>query len=86
MEGDEFRERGILQPLYTRIPLNTEVHISNTTFTGKEMVDYVTDYLENIRNRKVFPSVTPGKYNNMLHQFNRHVVGSLRFGKHDGKN
>ena len=26
------------------------------------MVDYITDYLENIRNRKVFPSVTPGKY------------------------
>ena len=26
------------------------------------MVDYITDYLENIRNRKVFPPVTPGKY------------------------
>ena len=44
------------------IPLNTEVCIANTVFTGKEMVDYITDYLENIRNRKVFPSVTPGKY------------------------
>ena len=44
------------------IPLNTEVYIANTVFTGKEMVDYITDYLENIRNRKVFPSVTPGKY------------------------
>lgn len=30
------------------------------------MVDYVTDYLENVRNRKVFPSVTPGKYDNVI--------------------
>ncbi|KAL4219037.1 hypothetical protein ACF0H5_021620 [Mactra antiquata] len=27
---------------------------------GKEMVDFVADYLENIRDRRVFPSVQPG--------------------------
>ena len=29
-------------------------------FTGKEMVDYIADYLENIRNRRVLPNVSPG--------------------------
>ena len=28
--------------------------------TGKEMVDYIADYLENIRDRRVFPDVKPG--------------------------
>lgn len=27
---------------------------------GKQMVDYVADYLENIRDRRAFPSVEPG--------------------------
>lgn len=27
---------------------------------GKEMVDYIADYLENIRNRRVYPDVKPG--------------------------
>ena len=27
---------------------------------GKEMIDYVADYLENIRDRRVFPEVQPG--------------------------
>jgi aromatic-L-amino-acid decarboxylase len=27
---------------------------------GKEMVDYVADYLENIRDRRPFPDVSPG--------------------------
>jgi histidine decarboxylase len=29
-------------------------------FIGKEMVDYIADYLENIRDRRVFPDVSPG--------------------------
>jgi len=29
-------------------------------FVGKEMVDYIADYLENIRDRRVFPDVQPG--------------------------
>lgn len=28
--------------------------------SGKEMVDYIADYLENIRSRRVFPNVQPG--------------------------
>jgi hypothetical protein len=28
--------------------------------TGKEMVDYIADYLEHIRERRVYPSVAPG--------------------------
>jgi len=27
---------------------------------GKEMIDFVADYLENIRDRRVFPEVSPG--------------------------
>ncbi|XP_051158374.1 histidine decarboxylase [Leptopilina boulardi] len=33
---------------------------------GKEMVDYIADYLENIRSRKVYPMVSPGYLRNML--------------------
>jgi hypothetical protein len=28
--------------------------------TGKEMVDYIADYLEHIRERRVYPAVAPG--------------------------
>ena len=27
---------------------------------GKEMVDYIADYLETVRERRVFPDVRPG--------------------------
>ncbi|XP_026471978.1 histidine decarboxylase-like [Ctenocephalides felis] len=33
---------------------------------GKEMVDYIADYLENIRDRKVFPAVKPGYLRSMM--------------------
>lgn len=33
---------------------------------GKEMVDYIADYLENIRDRRVFPNVQPGYMRNLL--------------------
>ncbi|XP_037948641.1 histidine decarboxylase-like [Teleopsis dalmanni] len=33
---------------------------------GKEMVDYIADYLENIRDRRVFPDVKPGYMRSML--------------------
>jgi hypothetical protein len=33
---------------------------------GKEMVDYIADYLENIRDRRVFPDVKPGYMREML--------------------
>lgn len=31
-----------------------------TVFAGKEMVDYIANYLEGIRDRRVFPDVRPG--------------------------
>ena len=34
--------------------------------SGKEMVDYIADYLENIRERRVFPDVKPGYLREML--------------------
>ena len=34
--------------------------------TGKEMVDYIADYLENIRSRRVFPDVKPGYMRELL--------------------
>ncbi|XP_004537427.1 histidine decarboxylase [Ceratitis capitata] len=36
---------------------------------GKEMVDYIADYLENIRDRRVFPDVKPGYMHNLLPEF-----------------
>ncbi|XP_055680008.1 histidine decarboxylase isoform X2 [Lutzomyia longipalpis] len=33
---------------------------------GKEMVDYIADYLQNIRERRVFPNVKPGYMRNLL--------------------
>ncbi|XP_044738335.1 histidine decarboxylase isoform X2 [Chrysoperla carnea] len=33
---------------------------------GKEMVDYIADYLENIRDRDVFPSVKPGYLSKLI--------------------
>lgn len=33
---------------------------------GKEMVDYIADYLENIRDRQVFPNVKPGYMRNLV--------------------
>lgn len=35
-------------------------------FSGKEMVDYIADYLENIRDRRVFPNVKPGYMRNLI--------------------
>ncbi|XP_034173277.1 histidine decarboxylase [Osmia lignaria lignaria] len=33
---------------------------------GKEVVDYIADYLENIRSRRVYPAVSPGYLRNIL--------------------
>ena len=33
---------------------------------GKEMVDFMADYLENIRNRPVLPSVEPGYLHKLI--------------------
>lgn len=33
---------------------------------GKEVVDYIADYLEHIRERRVFPDVTPGYIRELL--------------------
>ena len=33
---------------------------------GKEMVDYVADYLENIKQRPVFPTVEPGYLHHLI--------------------
>ena len=33
---------------------------------GKEMVDYIADYLENIHSRRVIPEVQPGYLREML--------------------
>ena len=33
---------------------------------GKEMVDYIADYMENIQGRRVLPEVSPGYLREML--------------------
>lgn len=35
-------------------------------FKGKETVDYIADYLRDIRNRRVFPDVVPGYIRELL--------------------
>lgn len=42
------------------------VPFSTHTFTGKEMVDYIADYLSNIRSRRTFPNVEPGYMRNLI--------------------
>lgn len=37
-----------------------QVHSISVLLTGKEMVDYIADYLEHIRERRVYPAVAPG--------------------------
>jgi hypothetical protein len=34
--------------------------------TGKELVDYIADYLQTIRKRRVFPDVKPGYIRDLL--------------------
>lgn len=45
---------------------NEIVLISFACYAGKEMVDYIADYLENIRDRRVFPNVKPGYMRNLM--------------------
>jgi len=55
-EGDSTKnkqERGIMEAAEYRVK-------------GKEMVDYIADYLENIRERRVFPDVKPGYLRELL--------------------
>ncbi|KAJ6642856.1 Histidine decarboxylase [Pseudolycoriella hygida] len=42
------------------------MNIEEYRMRGKEMVDYIADYLENIRDRRVFPNVKPGYMRNLL--------------------
>jgi len=34
--------------------------LKRSSGAGKEMVDFIADYMENIRSRRVFPDVSPG--------------------------
>lgn len=42
------------------------IHFLLYSSPGKEMVDYIADYLENIRDRRVFPDVQPGYMRNLV--------------------
>lgn len=54
MDAEEFRQRGMHF-------LNCKVHwLLLKTCLGREMVDFIADYLTDIRTRRVFPSVKPG--------------------------
>lgn len=47
----------------TSNPLKIPIYCFTNLFVlhiGKEMVDYIADYLENIRDRRVYPNVKPG--------------------------
>lgn len=75
MDFNEYRRRGecsvaikpvgiplLVHSLSNKFPITV---VYNKSFRyanclGKEMVDYIADYLENIRDRRVFPNVQPG--------------------------
>ena len=44
----------------TTITLSLSPLICFSFFPGKQMVDYIANYLQNIRQRRVFPNVSPG--------------------------
>lgn len=41
-------------------------HFGWFVFAGKEMVDYIADYLQNIRERRVLPDVQPGYMRSLI--------------------
>jgi hypothetical protein len=54
MDADEFRQRGLLLNKKFRLRKKLNYHL------GKEMVDFIADYLTNVRTRRVYPNVKPG--------------------------
>lgn len=64
MNFEEYRKHGKLQVLFTFCISHVLSTFSH--FPGKEMVDYIADYLENIRSRRVYPMVSPGYLRSML--------------------
>ncbi|KAK2587138.1 hypothetical protein KPH14_002896 [Odynerus spinipes] len=63
-EGRAWKEgfRSTSESPKTRVTMNLEEYRKH----GKEMVDYIADYLENIRSRRVYPAVSPGYLKNVL--------------------
>jgi hypothetical protein len=57
MDADEFRQRGM--------KLNIKILLKKFHL-GKEMVDFIADYLTNVRTRRVFPDVKPGYMRPMI--------------------
>ena len=55
--GDTFLMTQILQANVVN-NCNHDDYFEKLLITGKEMVDYIADYLENIRDRRVFPEVS----------------------------
>ncbi|KAL4692339.1 hypothetical protein H8959_016149 [Pygathrix nigripes] len=56
MEPEEYRERGERQASLALFPAAT----SAGTAAGREMVDYICQYLSTVRERRVTPDVQPG--------------------------
>jgi Pyridoxal-dependent decarboxylase conserved domain. len=54
---NNFRKCIILSKNYG---LEYQIQATIYMLTGKEMVDYIADYLEHIRERRVYPAVAPG--------------------------
>jgi hypothetical protein len=46
--------------------LNPTTLIKKTKNKGKDLVDYIANYLKNIRERRVFPDVKPGYLKNLV--------------------
>lgn len=65
MNLDEYRIKGFSKILFY-IENKNYFFLKISVFKGKETVDYIADYLKNIRNRRVFPDVIPGYIRELL--------------------
>lgn len=61
MDAEEFRKRG-----FSFNKKRIIVEVVCFFFRGREMVDFIADYLTNIRSRRVFPNVKPGYMRPMI--------------------
>lgn len=62
--------RSVCKPVFRKISHSispgVKMDVAEFRKRGKEMVDYIADYLENIEKRKVYPDVEPGYLRSLI--------------------
>jgi hypothetical protein len=60
MDFDEYQKAGTFSHVFIVLIKNFN------NYKGKDVIDYITNYLKTIRDRRVFPDVEPGYIRNLL--------------------